>query len=295
MTKKIAITGGRGRLARVTAAYFSEQGYEVTLFSRKAGEGMKAFEELFNPSVMSSFDTLIHAAWSTVPFSSEADPGREEREDIPLLKKILETLHELKQGTPLPKFIFLSSASVYGNQKKEAATELALCKPLSRYARAKFFAERLILQAAAHDFRLKPVILRVTNLLGMPSSEAVPQGILPKIVEAAKSHQTVEIWGDGKASKDYLWIDDFLEALKLAIETPAQGIFNVGSGKNFSLLDFIKIAEEVMQQPLLVKHHPHYPWDVCCSKISSAAFMKATGWKPRCDIIKKVESLLRSC
>lgn len=295
MKRRIAITGGRGRLAGVTAAYFRQQGYEVTLFSRKEGDGMKALAALLDPKVMSSFGTLIHAAWSTVPFTSEENPGREEREDIPLLKNILETLHYLKNQTSIPKFIFISSAAVYGNQKKERAIEQSLCNPLSGYARAKFFAERLILQAVADDAALHAVILRVTNLLGIPSSAAFPQGILPKIMEAAKNHRELELWGDGKGSKDYLWIDDFLEGLKITVETSIQGIFNIGSGKNFSLLELIKIVEEKIGRPLSIKYHPPYPWDVSSSQISSAAFIEATGWKPRADIVKKIESLLHSC
>lgn len=291
MKKRIAITGGRGRLAGVAATYFRQHGYDVTLFSRKQGDEFQSIDDLFNPSFLSSFEALIHAAWSTVPFSSEADPGREEREDLPLLKNILENLHHIERGVSIPKFIFVSSASVYGNQKSEPATELALCKPLSGYARAKLVAEKLILQAAAHDDRFKPVIFRVTNLIGIPLNTNIPQGILSKIMMAVKHQQGLELWGNGECSKDYIWVDDVLEAFKIAIEKSVKGIFNLGSGKNFSLLEFIKLAEEVTQQRLSIKHHPRYSWDVSCSKISSAAFMNATGWKPACDVLKKIKEL----
>lgn len=291
MMKKIAITGGRGRLAGVAVAYFRQQGYEVTLFSREQGDGFKALNDLFDSNVMSSFDALIHAAWSTVPFTSEEDPGREEREDIPLLKNILEKLHQIEDRALIPKFIFISSAAVYGNQKNKPATELTLCKPLGGYARAKLVAERLILQAIVHDPRLRAVILRATNLIGMPSHEAVPQGILSKMVAAVKNHQPLELWGDGQGSKDYLWVDDFLEVLKITVETSVEGIFNVGSGTHFSLLELIKIAEEVTEQRIQLKHHPRYPWDVSCSKISSALFSQTTGWRPKSDVTQKVREL----
>lgn len=291
MKQRIAITGGRGRLAGVAADYFRQLGHEVILFSRTEGEGMKPLAALFDPKIMSSFTALIHAAWSTVPFTSEADPGREEREDLPLLKNILENLHHIEQRASVPKLIFVSSASVYGNQKNEPATELALCKPLSGYARAKLVAEKLILQATTYDRRFKPVIFRVTNLVGTPSNENIPQGILSKMVAAAKHQQQLELWGDGKCSKDYVWIDDVLEALKIAIEKPVQGIFNLGSGKKFSLFELIKLAEEVTQQRLSIKYHPRYSWDVSCSKISSAAFMSATGWKPKYDVAQKIKTL----
>ncbi len=294
MKQRIAITGGRGRLASSAAAYLRQQGYEVILFSRMQGEGFQPIDDLFDPKVLSSLTTLIHAAWSTVPFSSEIDPGREEREDIPFMKNILKTFHHLASAASVPKFIFISSASVYGNQKEEPATELTLCKPLSNYARAKLLAEELLLQAAADDRRLKPLLLRVTNVIGLPSNNTIPQGIVPKIIEAAKDHKTLEIWGTGQCYKDYLWIDDFLEALKTALEMPVEGIFNIGSGKNFSILELVKIVEEITNHPISIQYHSRYPWDVSCAKISSAAFMKATDWRPQADIIKKIKMLFQS-
>lgn len=250
---------------------------------------MEALTTLFDSKTMSSFTALIHTAWSTVPFTSEADPGREEREDFPLVKKILETLHQIEQEASVPRLIFISSASVYGNQKGEPATELALCKPLSNYARAKLVVERLMLQAAVDDPRLKVVILRASNLIGIPFNSAVPQGILPKMMEAAKTNQELELWGNGKCSKDYLWIDDFLEALKKAIQSSIQGVFNVGSGENFSLLDLIQLVEKITQETILIKYRPAYFWDVTCSLISSEAFSKATGWKAQADIIEEIK------
>jgi UDP-glucose 4-epimerase len=292
MKKNIAITGGRGRLATAAALYFRQKGAEVTLFSREEGAGWRSLASLFDPKMMSRFTTLIHAAWSTVPLTSETDPGREDREDQPLLKKLLESLHQIEQGASVPKLIFISSASVYGNQKSEPATELSLCKPLSRYASSKLLAERAILQASVHDRRLKTAILRATNLIGTFFHSTVPQGILPKIVAAAQGECSLEVWGDGSGSKDYLWIDDFLAALEVAMEPSVEGVFNIGSGENFSLLDFIQIAEAITQRSLPVQYSPHYSWDVTFSRISSKRFSEATGWRPQANIPSKIRATL---
>lgn len=291
MEQKIAITGGRGRLARVMAAYLRQQGAEVTLFSRRAGEGMHALSTLLDPEVIVTFTTLIHNAWSTVPFTSEKNPGQEMREDLPLLEKMLEMFSQVPQKDFLPKFLFLSSASVYGNQEGMPAIESTPCHPLSEYARAKLLAEKMLLKASFQEPRLKCVILRITNLLGLPSDSIIPQGILGKILEAATQNSVLELWGDGNASKDYLWIDDFLEAITIAVEQPLQGIFNVGANKNFSLLEFIKIVEEVTQRSLKIKHYPEYSWDVKHAAISSVAFSQLTGWSPHSDISQKIRGL----
>lgn len=292
MTKeRIAITGGRGRLAMLAASFFRKLGHEVVLFSRQGDEKFHSLQELLDPAVMASFNTLFHCAWSTVPFISEQDKGREEREDLPLLEQLLNTLIASKQQGAFPKFIFISSAAVYGNQEKKPAHELIECYPLSRYATAKLKAEKMILEAEKKKDDLNIVILRVTNVIGFSSDPTKPQGVLSKMIAAAKQGETLEIWGDGCCSKDYLWIDDFLSALNLAMTYPVRGIFNIGSAHNFSLLELKSIVEEVTQFPIKVKHQERYAWDVSKCLVDSSAFSQATGWQPCINIRSEIKKL----
>lgn len=288
---RIAITGGRGRLARLMASFFRKAGYDVVLFSRIEEEGFQALSDLFDPAVVATFGAIIHAAWSTVPFTSEADVGREEREDLPLLKKLLESITlATKQGNS-PRFLFLSSASLYGNTTKEPATEKATPHPLSRYAQAKLTAEEIILQAAVSFPQFHPIILRITNVIGFLSNPQYPQGILPRIIAAAREQEAFTIWGDGRCSKDYLWIDDFLSALQAALTKPISGIFNLGSGENFSILELAFFVEQALDVVLLVNYQERYSWDVAYSYIDSSKFSQATGWKPMNKILEQVKNL----
>ncbi|HLB33033.1 MAG: hypothetical protein A3F67_09735 [Verrucomicrobia bacterium RIFCSPHIGHO2_12_FULL_41_10] len=286
----IAITGGRGRLAHQTASFLRSLGYKVVLFSRTGGEGFQQLDDLCNPLVIELFDAIIHFAWSTVPLTSETDPGREEREDLPLLKKLLESLIVSNNS---PKFIFLSSASVYGNTGEESVTEAASCHPLSGYARGKFQAEEIITQVLEQYPHLQTIILRVTNVIGFPSDPDRPQGILPRIINSAQNQQSLEIWGDGCCSKDYLWIDDFLTALQASLTIPLQGVFNLGSGENFSVLDLVSMVEKSLNISVAVTHRSRYAWDVSRSFINSTAFSQATGWKPERNISKKIKDLCK--
>ena len=102
----------------------------------------------------------------------------------------------------------------------------------------------------------------------------------------------LEIWGDGCCSKDYLWIDDFLLVLQEAITNSIRGVFNIGSGENFSILELLAIVEKALNASVSVVHRDHYSWDVLKCRIDSSAFSKATGWKPRCDISREIELLL---
>lgn len=290
---RIAISGGRGRLARLVASFLRQEGYEVLLFSRREGEGFLPLEELFNPHLLATFDLLIHAAWSTVPFTSEEHQGQEDKRDLLLLDKILTTLALLSLKQEVPQLLFFSSAAVYGNTTEQAVQETAQLHPMSRYAKEKLLAERMILQQATSHPSLRPLILRITNVLGFLSDPRYPQGILPRIIAAAKNQEPLPIWGDGYCSKDYLWIDDFLLALQAALRKRLSGLFNLGSGEQYSLIDLVTAVEKALHLRISLQHHPRYAWDVARSCIDSSKFSQATGWRARCNIPEEIEKLLQ--
>jgi len=119
----------------------------------------------------------------------------------------------------------------------------------------------------------------VTNLLGEKANPARPQGILPRLIHAAKSNDEVALWGDGSATKDYLHCEDFLSALRAVLSSRQTGLFNVSSEESVSLLQLVALVEEMSGHQLRVRHEAHYPWDVSFSRISSRKLREAAGWK----------------
>lgn len=291
-TTRVAITGGRGRLAQVIASFLRSLQYDVVLFSRSEGIGFQKLSDLFNPKILFAFEVIIHTAWSTLPFTSEEDQGREEREDFPLLKKLLASIADGACWKNIPRFIFFSSASVYGNTTLNPVTERDALHPISRYAKAKCVAEAMILQLAGELSSFQPLILRITNIVGLLSNPTCPQGILPRMIAAGRMNQTVKIWGDGHCSKDYLWVDDFLSAIEKALDMPMSGIFNIGSGENFSVIELLNMVEQAMNVVLKVTYHDRYLWDVAHAYVSSAKFSQVTGWKPQKNIPEEIKKLL---
>jgi UDP-glucose 4-epimerase len=124
------------------------------------------------------------------------------------------------------------------------------------------------------------LVLRVSNLIFDHADPERPQGIMPRLVEAARTGRPVEIWGDGSATKDYLHVGDFVRAVVLLCREPASGIYNVGSGTSCSLLDLCKTVEAVVGSPIRRIHLPHYDWDVSRSLLSVAKLRRACSWQP---------------
>ena len=139
---------------------------------------------------------------------------------------------------------------------------------------------------------LEPVILRITNVLGLLSNPKYPQGILPRMIAVGRTNETLTIWGDGRCSKDYLWIDDFLLAVEALVDRPICGIFNIGSGENFSLVELLALVEGAMKVTLKVHYRDPYLWDVTHASIDSSKFSEVTGWRPTKRIAEEVKRLL---
>ena len=289
MTQKIAITGGRGRLAPLIAADLRAHGCDVATFSRTQGDGHLELSRLTDEGFVAGFDAILHLAWSSVPLTAEQNPGGEERSDIPFLQSLLEALSKLPQA---PHFVFFSTTAVYGNCP-QPATEKTRCAPLGLYAAAKLRAETLIAEAAATHPGLRNCVLRISNAFGFPDHSPRPQGIIPRLCEAAYSGSPVTIWGDGTATKDYLSCADFLAGIRTVLDHRLAGTFNLASEQSLSLREIIALVELVTGKKLTVIETPHFPWDVERTLISTEKLRAATGWRAGHDVRAAIENLIR--
>jgi len=281
-SQRIALTGGRGRLAPGLAAHLVGAGHDVVLFSRQASGPYRDLEELRKPDVLASFDVVLHLGWSTVPLVSEEKPGTEAKEDLPFVRDLVAAAAHC----PIPpRIVFFSTAAVYGDTGDTPATEETPCAPLGRYAAAKLQAEELF---ASCD---NACVLRITNVFGAGCPLTRPQGIIPVLLRAARSGDKVHIWGDGSAIKDYLAAPDLHRAVEGALSSDLRGIFNVSSGCSLSVNELVSLVEDSCGRKIEREYLPHYPWDVSKAEVSSAKLHEAAGWKaaisPR-DFVRKI-------
>ena len=284
---RIAISGGRGRLAPHIAANLLERPSEVVCFSRSAGDGFQAISLLTEPRVLADFDVLLHLGWSTVPLTSEQNPGSEQATDLPLLREILGACASLRRP---PHLVFFSTAAVYGNTSAPAKEDTP-CRPLGGYARAKLMAEDVIRDACQHHQALRCGILRVSNVFGWTSNSARPQGVICRICRAIHEEKPMSLWGNGENIKDYLFITDLLDAVQRVVDRGATGTFNVASEESMSVNEIIALVESITEKKLQLERSAAFPWDVERSYISAQKLRKATGWHARHDLAEAIREL----
>jgi UDP-glucose 4-epimerase len=274
---KIILTGAKGRIASTLFPFLRKGNAEVIRVSRTRDQDSINYEDAFQSNLFADASVIIHAAWSTVPVTSELQPGNEWVYDLPLLAKILSNIPQKKNK--LRQFIFLSSAgTVYGNSLIKPSIETDALMPIGWYGRAKVAGE--LLCANFRDaFDLPLLVLRVSNPYGFFYKTNHPQGLIQAAVHAANHGTPLNIWGDGLAYKDYLHIDELNNAVNQIISLGVLGTYNLCSGESHSVKCIINAVEKKLKKSIQIQYTASPKWDVTNSRVSNASLLSTTGWK----------------
>lgn len=285
--QRLALTGGRGRLASLIADHFRAPAHDVELFSRTAGPGFRALEELRGPAALARADAVLHLAWSTLPATSERQPGIEESTDLPQLEAMLAAIAALPESRR-PHFVFFSSGgTVYGNAPGRPCVETDECRPIGCYGRAKRAAEEII-NRWQQRAGLACSILRISNPYGYPVPRSRAQGLVPHALRCATEGQPLSLWGDGSARKDFLYYTDFLSALEWVLHQRLTGTFNLSAGESHAVNEVIGLVEQETGRKISLSHAPAPAWDVHDSRLDNSLLAAATGWRPQVPLAEGI-------
>lgn len=141
----------------------------------------------------------------------------------------------------IKKIIFASSASVYGSPKKLPMSENDVLLDNTMYGAAKIYSEKLA-AAFYRLYNLPFVGLRYFNVYGprVDTQSGYPEVIIRWVMQIL-NNTSPEIYGDGKQTMDFVYVQDIAKANILAAESNAVGIYNVGSGKQTELLEIYNL------------------------------------------------------
>jgi len=170
------------------------------------------------------------------------------------------TLMEAMRDVGVRRVVFISSGTIYGNQKTQPVKESCRPNPRSPYAVSKLSAEYYI-RSIGDLWGIETVCLRVFNAYGpgqrMPPTNAP---VIPYCIRQSLDQGTIVVHGDGHQTRDYVYIDDVVDAMATAAITPdiKRLIINVGSGKETSVNDVIReVAKITGMNPEIVTNKTH--------------------------------------
>ncbi len=132
------------------------------------------------------------------------------------------------------KFILASTAAVYGNPVRLPISEDHPLSPVSPYAASKLSAENYCL-AYHNSYDLKATVLRLFNVYGPGQNSRGYSGVVTRFIDRIRRNLPPEIFGDGKQTRDFIFVDDAVRSIIRAIECDIPGIYNVATGHSVSI------------------------------------------------------------
>lgn len=191
-------------------------------------------------------------------------------------------LLELSKKYKIKNFIFASSSSVYGNNKKiPFSEEDNVDYPISPYAASKKSCE-LYCYTYSHLCNLNITCLRLFTVYGPRGRPDMAPYIFTKAVYSGK---TIKQYGDGTTQRDYTYIDDITEGIIRALKKDFRfEIINLGNSKTISLKDFINLIERLFGRKARIRRYPLQPGDVNKTYADISKAKKLLNWEPKVSI-----------
>ncbi len=236
-------------------------------------------DESLLDELLSRCDTAFHAASATTPGSSTHDPVIEGTRNILPTLKLLAML----QRHPNVHLIYLSSGGcVYGNPLTTPVTETHPLQPQSYHGAGKVAVEAFLHAFRAHSASAQPVtILRPSNLYGPGQPLREGFGLVRTILEKLRTDSVLEIWGDGETTRDFIYIDDFVDVCACFVDLPQDSdTYNVASGSSCSINQLIGIVQSVCGKQLQIRYRASRRTDVRTVVLDTRKLQQRLNWKP---------------
>ena len=177
------------------------------------------------------------------------------------------------------KVVYASSSSVYGNPKNIPIKESDNRKPINPYAQTKLDGEYLAKKYS--DMGVHIIGLRYFNVFGRRQSKEYA-GVIKLFLQRIQQKKSPKINGDGLQTRDFVYIDDVVQANVLAMDSDINHkFFNVGSGLPISILDLANLVIEASELSLKPIHGPELLGDVRATKADIKLIRKLLNWEPK--------------
>lgn len=312
---KLLITGGAGYIGSHAVRELLDQGHEVTVLDNLSNGHREAVDSRATLFVGSTGDlpflldifqsqgieAVMHFAANIEVGESVADPGKYYRNNFSNTMILLEAA----KRAGLRRFVFSSTAAVYGNPRETPIDEEQEQAPINPYGRSKLMVEWALGDLAkAHGFAI--AVLRYFNVAGAHPSLRIGEDhrpeshLIPRILKGARDeNEIVKIYGtdyptpDGTCIRDYIHVMDLVQAHALALDKLEEGrmrIYNVGSENGFSVREVIAACEKITGKTLTLREQERRPGDPAVLVARSEKIRRELGWKPQYPDLETIVS-----
>jgi len=311
---KILVVGGAGYIGSVTVDQLLQAEHSVTVLDSLVGghrEAVNPEAELVVGDVRDedalarllashSFDAVVYYGGYIQAGESVLNPGRYFANNVGGCIALLNAMAAYGVG----RFVFSSSAAVYGEPDSLPLTEEAPLRPVNPYGETKTMVERMLpwyeRQAGIHYTSLR--YFNAAGATELRGEDHRPEThLIPIVLQAAMGQrEAVPLYGtdyptpDGTCIRDYVHVTDLAAAHILALESASgggSGIYNLGSGSGFSNREVIEAAHRISGRPIAVREEPRRAGDPARLVASNERAKRALGWLPS---VSSLEAIIES-
>lgn len=290
----IGVYGADGFIGRHLVRYLAARGAPVRAVSRKfdrafvesvSGPAEFVEADLGHPLAMAS---SLQDVKTVVQLISSSSPGlMNDHAVADITENVVPHVQFLQSclRAGVKRYIFLSSGgTVYGPDAPVPTPETCPTNPINSHGLTKLFVEKYI-QMHGHVDGLEYVILRVANPFGPGQVYRKGQGLVPAIIDRWQKGQPIKVFGDGAARRDYIYIDDVIEAIDAAIRLEGEPrlVLNVGSGAARSVADVIETIEQAAGQKFAKEYVAARSTDVAVACLDISKAKQVLGWAPKTE------------
>jgi UDP-glucose 4-epimerase len=295
----ILVTGGAGFIGSHLADRLVDEGHHVSVFDNEATgrrgnvsaaahyiKGDVARPGDLEQAFGTGLDAVCHIAGQVSLIRSFTAPVVDLRTNVEGTVNVLQLCVKYR----VPRLLYASSMTVYGHTDVLPTPEEAPCQPVSYYGITKYAAERYVHTTAERvdlDFDFHVTCFRMYNVYGPRQALDNPyQGVLGIFLGNLLRDEPITIFGDGEQSRDFVYIDDIVDAWVGALGNPAAygRTFNLGSGRRLSinqLADHVLAAFDRTRANDMVRYAPGRPGEQRHVEADITRACATLGWEPR--------------
>jgi len=296
------VFGGSGFIGLNLTNALIEQGYKVRVFDRESPELLSNLlnqiewvrgnflDEEDVKNAIRDCDIIFHLISTTLPKSSNDNPIYDVESNLVGTLKLLSCAN--KCG--VKKIIFASSGgTIYGKSESTPIKESHPNNPISSYGITKLAIEKY-LHLFYLEYGLEYCVLRISNPYGFGQKIQSKQGVVSVFTSKALSGQPIEIWGDGSVIRDYIHIDDVIQAfIKTITYSGEEKIFNIGCGEGKNLNEILSVIEGALKIPIQVSYKAARLLDVPVNILDNTLAKKELGWEVTREFSQGVDETVR--
>jgi len=287
--KKVLVTGGAGFIGSHVVDKFILKGYNVVVVDnlstgdpKNLNKRAKIHEvDITSPELNRIFlqerpDYVVHQAAQIDVQKSLADPLYDARVNIIGTLNILECSRKIG----VKKLVYASSAALYGDPEYLGIDEQHRAYPMSNYGVSKYTPEHYL---RVYDglYGLSYVVLRYANVYGPRQLATGEGGVISIFINRMLNNKPPVVFGDGKQTRDFIYVEDVAEANLKAVEGDSKGVYNISTNKQTSVNQLVELLKGIIKTDVEPVYKAPRAGDIRHSFLDNTKAVKELKWKPR--------------